>query len=183
MVSEDYIEELVYEYLDELSGRQGAYMFTAQEGHHDIIHQKVLRFMTTELEQQGVCVTLETEKDFMNLLTQIDSSKVHFINKYDERIKEAPIKVTFLDDEESIEDITGKLTDVLAMLPYKFVIIKSLDRLFHKNHVDDVATFTEQLIRSLNKAGISVITIAKGQQLTSNLVTRTKHEYDKTVHL
>ncbi len=183
MADEEYIEELVYEYLDELSGREGAYMFTADEESHDIIHRKVLGFMTNKLGQQGVCITLETEKDFLNLIRQIDSTKVHFINKYNETQKQTPVKVTLLEDEESIEEITGKLTEVLASSPNKFVIIKSLDRLFHKNALDDIATFTEEIIESLNKTGISVITIARGQQLTSNLVTKTKHNYDKTVHI
>ncbi len=183
MVSEDDIEDLVFEYLDELQGRQGAYMFTADEEHHDLLHRKILSFMTTELAQQGVCVTLETEKDFFNLLQHIDPTKVHFINKYDERQQQAAVQVTLLEDEENINEITKKLTTVLSTLPYQFVIIKSIDRLFQKNALDDVAKFIEKIIKSLNKAGISVITIARGQQLTSNLVTMTKHEYDKTVHL
>lgn len=183
MVSEDYIEELVYEYLDELSGRFGSYMFTATEENHDVIHRKVLEFMTTELEQQGICISLETEKDFLRLLDYIDVSKVHFINKYNEQQKGTPVSVTLLEDEESIDEITAKLTEALTKSPFKFVVIKSLDRLFAKNNLDNVATFTQGLINSLNGAGISVIAIAKGQQLTSNLVTKTKHDYDKTVHL
>jgi hypothetical protein len=183
MITDEYVEELVDEYLNELSGREGAYMFTADETSHDVIHRKVLSFMTTKLGLQGVCITLETEADFLNLLQHIDPSKVHFINKYDERQNKEHVKVTLLDDEESIEEITQKLTAVLAKTNSKFVIIKSLDRLFAKNRIDTIVEFVEKLIGSLNSAGISVITIARGQQMTSNLVTKTRHDYNKTIHM